>query len=666
MTLRSHKKRQITALMCNHQAKRFNTVSALRLICLLACSLALLLACPSPSSAQSYQNGLRAQETSGQSPNAHRSSANLQNDGWNLRYRKSSRSMPQPHHVPTPDVFAKDSTFDAVPRKSAAAVPNRLRDQRTANYYQDQRIQPRQISPQQVPPRQAPQQQVRPQQVPPRQVPPRRVLPTPVVRTEVANDPSRVIQAGWSDNGQHHTPNTSLNPAVTNPAVTPPATNSAGRVTANRATQPTRARQDFFSNPFGDPQANTPPPSSTPTHRVANQFDGLFEKGNSPDAPSGNPANSLRGSEPLTLPVPDDQLRAPRANLELPNPADASPSAEDNIFNDVLDPKEDNPSSPSDADDIRDMLRQGPEDKTKDDLQLPKPDDEADDGPSDRDDELDNPFERSRAERERDEEDLKKLRDRTAQGQEAGEGDGTDDLDKKITNEDDKPVGLTCEEFRQRIKRETIQTLSLDISPPFRPDVFTQEEYDELKGKFDAKQYLRPWRSIDGSVMANGRLVDLAYEKALVQTATGATQAIPINRLSEDDLAYISENWGLPKECRLEQVAMAPRQWVPSAVTWKAPNLCHKPLYFEDINLERYGHTTGPFLQPIVSSAHFFANIAVLPYKMGIHPPNECQYALGYYRPGDCAPWIIPPVPISLRGAVSQAAAATTGFLLIP
>ena len=165
---------------------------------------------------------------------------------------------------------------------------------------------------------------------------------------------------------------------------------------------------------------------------------------------------------------------------------------------------------------------------------------------------------------------------------------------------------------------------------------------------------------------AGKKILDLAYEKALVQTATGATQAIPINRLSEDDLAYISENWGLPKECRLEQVAMAPRQWVPSAVTWKAPNLCHKPLYFEDINLERYGHTTGPFLQPIVSSAHFFANIAVLPYKMGIHPPNECQYALGYYRPGDCAPWIIPPVPISLRGAVSQAAAATTGFLLIP
>ena len=101
-------------------------------------------------------------------------------------------------------------------------------------------------------------------------------------------------------------------------------------------------------------------------------------------------------------------------------------------------------------------------------------------------------------------------------------------------------------------------------------------------------------------------------------------------------------------------------------MTWKASNLCHKPLYFEEVNLERYGHTAGPILQPIVSSAHFFANIAVLPYKKGIHPPNECQYALGYYRPGNCAPWIVPPVPLSLRGAARQAAVMTAGFWLIP
>ncbi len=63
---------------------------------------------------------------------------------------------------------------------------------------------------------------------------------------------------------------------------------------------------------------------------------------------------------------------------------------------------------------------------------------------------------------------------------------------------------------------------------------------------------------------------------------------------------------------------------------------------------------------------HFFANIAVLPYKMGVHGPHECQYALGYYRPGNCAPWIKPPVPISARGAIAQAATMTGLFWLIP
>jgi hypothetical protein len=94
--------------------------------------------------------------------------------------------------------------------------------------------------------------------------------------------------------------------------------------------------------------------------------------------------------------------------------------------------------------------------------------------------------------------------------------------------------------------------------------------------------------------------------------------------------------------------------------------LCHKPLYFEEVGLERYGHTMGPFLEPVHSGAHFFLNVAFLPYKMGINPPHECQYALGYYRPGNCAPWLVPPVPISLRGALLEGAAAVGLVYLFP
>jgi hypothetical protein len=226
--------------------------------------------------------------------------------------------------------------------------------------------------------------------------------------------------------------------------------------------------------------------------------------------------------------------------------------------------------------------------------------------------------------------------------------------------------GVTCDVFRTQIAKETIDQLSLDISPPFGPDVVDPTEYEEKLGDFLEKQAIRTWRKVDGTELAKGRLRDLAYENAIIETEYGALEQLPVNRLSEGDLAYLSENWGLPKECVLDQVAYTPRSWTAITMTWHASDLCHKPLYFEEVNLERYGHTAGPVLQPVVSSAHFFANIAVLPYKMGVHTPGECQYALGYYRPGDCAPWIIPPVPISLRGGLSQAAVMTGMFWLIP
>ena len=225
---------------------------------------------------------------------------------------------------------------------------------------------------------------------------------------------------------------------------------------------------------------------------------------------------------------------------------------------------------------------------------------------------------------------------------------------------------FSCEDFRKRIASQTIDQVSLDISPPYRPDEMDEKRYQSLKEEFDEKQAIRTWYDRNGNAIVTGRLNDLAYEKAVIETNDGSQDALPINQLSEGDIAYIADNWGLPKECLIEQVTYTPRQWTPSTMTWKASNLCHHPLYFEDVNLERYGHTRGPILEPVVQSAHFFANIAVLPYKMGVHCPSECQYALGYYRPGNCSPWINPPVPISARGAIAQAATMTGMFWLIP
>ena len=38
------------------------------------------------------------------------------------------------------------------------------------------------------------------------------------------------------------------------------------------------------------------------------------------------------------------------------------------------------------------------------------------------------------------------------------------------------------------------------------------------------------------------------------------------------------------------------------------------PLYFEDPQLERYGHSFPPCCQPLISGAHFFTRLPILPY----------------------------------------------------
>jgi hypothetical protein len=121
-----------------------------------------------------------------------------------------------------------------------------------------------------------------------------------------------------------------------------------------------------------------------------------------------------------------------------------------------------------------------------------------------------------------------------------------------------------------------------------------------------------------------------------------------------------------PCECRLEGDEYEPRRFASTTFTWKAAGYCHKPLYFEDWQLERYGHSHGPLADPFFSAAHFFVTLPVLPYKMGVELPWECVYPLGYYRPGSCAPWMVPAVPISLRGFAVEAATITGIVFLVP
>jgi len=82
-----------------------------------------------------------------------------------------------------------------------------------------------------------------------------------------------------------------------------------------------------------------------------------------------------------------------------------------------------------------------------------------------------------------------------------------------------------------------------------------------------------------------------------------------------------------------------PRQWNEVTYFWDAPDLCYGPLRYEEVNLERFGYTHCPIVQPAISGAHFFCATLALPYTMTMRPHGECIYPLGHYRPGSPVPY---------------------------
>ena len=122
----------------------------------------------------------------------------------------------------------------------------------------------------------------------------------------------------------------------------------------------------------------------------------------------------------------------------------------------------------------------------------------------------------------------------------------------------------------------------------------------------------------------------------------------------------------LPRDCPWGGEDFRPRSWAPVTFSWTASGLCHHPLYFEEVQLERYGHALGPWVQPFASGAHFFLTVPILPYKMGLELPDECIYTLGYYRPGSCAPYMLDPIPLSIRAGLFEAGAWVAGAAIIP
>ena len=107
-----------------------------------------------------------------------------------------------------------------------------------------------------------------------------------------------------------------------------------------------------------------------------------------------------------------------------------------------------------------------------------------------------------------------------------------------------------------------------------------------------------------------------------------------------------------------------PPAFPPLATLYVPEIVCYNQLYFEDLNVERYGWDAGVF-QPFLSTAKFYCDLAILPYNMGAQHPGSCEFNAGYLLPGDPAPYCKYCPPCSAKGALFQGATILGGIAII-
>ena len=107
--------------------------------------------------------------------------------------------------------------------------------------------------------------------------------------------------------------------------------------------------------------------------------------------------------------------------------------------------------------------------------------------------------------------------------------------------------------------------------------------------------------------------------------------------------------------------------WNDNLECWTAPDLYHRPLYFEQPNLERYGHVRrNTAVTSALSAGKFFGSVPLIPFKLGKEPPCQRTYTLGHGRPGSYHRKQRPDPGFAARGGIMQAATIVGLVFLIP
>jgi hypothetical protein len=137
------------------------------------------------------------------------------------------------------------------------------------------------------------------------------------------------------------------------------------------------------------------------------------------------------------------------------------------------------------------------------------------------------------------------------------------------------------------------------------------------------------------------RLFRLDSESALIQ------------RMKQESRERRPEEPAFPQKAVLTTEPYYGRSWKPRTMLVEPAYVCHGKLLFEQINIERYGWEVGLF-QPLLSTAAFFKDFALLPMHAFAHPCVCYDCSAGKCLPGDPVPFLLYPPDITVSGVAAE------------
>lgn len=127
----------------------------------------------------------------------------------------------------------------------------------------------------------------------------------------------------------------------------------------------------------------------------------------------------------------------------------------------------------------------------------------------------------------------------------------------------------------------------------------------------------------------------------------------------------IPERIVFPNDPVISTEAYQGRRFYPTRLEVAPYYVCHGRLYFQQINLERYGWGLGAF-GPLLSGMKFLYDFVSWPYHLATEPCRRFEYNTGWCLPGDPVPLLLYPLHVSPTGFVAEVGTILTLVAVFP